>query len=182
MKLEEYGAGSGLKVIRWQPPSPSRRPAASSRRIGTNSGLASGVMDQTMLGTSLYRCASHFAHARAFSRRDALAVALMVEGHRDDQVVLAGDLEHGVHVLEIGLVGRQRVVVDPGLLPVHVGLGAVAHAHQHDLGKDKPSVRRLLQNRPGVLQLVLPEELPLRGAQPEDGSALAGPRSTARCR
>jgi hypothetical protein len=64
---EGAGAGSGSKEIgRWSG-SPSRNPAAISRRIGTDSCLASGVVDQMTLGAAAYRVASHFAHARALS-------------------------------------------------------------------------------------------------------------------
>ena len=42
-----------------------KKVAANSRKMGTNSCRASGVIDHTMVGTSLYRRAIHFAHARA---------------------------------------------------------------------------------------------------------------------
>ena len=53
-----------------------------------------------MVGTSLYRRATHLAQARALSMRDELAIALMEEGHGDVDVVLAGDLDDGVDFLK----------------------------------------------------------------------------------
>ena len=110
--------------------------------------------------------------AAAVLGRDALAISLVVEGHRDDHTILTGDLEHGVHIPEIGLIRCQRIVVDPGLVPVHIRLGAVTDPHQHHLSEDKPLFRRLLQNRAGILDLILTKKLPLRRAEPEDGLAL----------
>ena len=45
----------------------------------------------------------------------------MVQSHGNVEVVLSSDLEDGVDILEIGFVGREGVVVDPGLLTVTFG-------------------------------------------------------------
>ena len=110
------GRGSGLKVMRCRPPSPSCSPAANSRRIGHELRPASGVMDQTMLGASLYALGQPLRPLPGVLDGDVLAISLMVERHGNGQVVVAGDPHDGIHVLEIRLVGRQRIVVDPGLL------------------------------------------------------------------
>ena len=108
MKLEEgAGTGSGLKVIRRWSRSPSLSPAAISRRIGTNAGVASGVVDQTMLGASRYRSASHFAHAQLLLG-DVLTIRLVVDGHRDGEAVLAHRAYDGIHIREVRFVRRQR--------------------------------------------------------------------------
>ncbi len=100
---------------------------------------------------------------------EILAVALVVDGRQDEEVVFAGDLEHGVHVLEIRLVGRPRIVVEQGFLAVSAGRGAVAAAEELDLDEGKAVLLGFLDDGPGVLQRVPVEELPLRGADPEHG-------------
>jgi len=45
----------------------------------------------------------------------------MVQRHGNVEVVLSSDLHDGVDILEIGFVGREGVVADPGLLTVDVG-------------------------------------------------------------
>ncbi len=125
-----------------------------------------------MVGTSLYAPGDPFRPGAGVGDRDVFAVTLVEHRHGNGHVVFAGDLDDGIDVLEISLVGRERIVVDPGLVTVAIRLGAVANAHEHDLGKGKALALGLLKNRPRILLAIPAEEFPLGRAHPEYGVAL----------
>ena len=58
---------------------------------------------------------------------DLLAPALMEQRHGNPDIILAGDVEHGIDVLEAVLVRREWAGTGPGFLAIDIGLRAVAH-------------------------------------------------------
>ncbi len=87
----------------------------------------------------------------------------MIESYREDQVVFTGYPDNRIHIFEICLVWREGVVIYPGLLAVHVGLRAVADAHEHRLNEDKSLASCFFKNCPDFVQSIFPKDLPLSG-------------------
>ena len=75
----------------------------------------------------------------------------MVDARQDDEAVVASHPDHGIHIPEIRLVGRERIIVDPGLLTVDVGFRAVAAAHQLDLNEGETVLSGFLEDDSGIL-------------------------------
>ena len=143
-------------------------PAASLRRIGTTF-LASGVVDQTMVGDSLHRLATHLAHAWAFWTVMLLAVTLMEQGHRNGQVIFSGYSCDCVDVLEVGLVGRLVDCCPSRFFTIDVGLGAFANTQEHNLNKREALGFCHFKSNFGIVNRITSETLPLSRAQSKDG-------------
>jgi len=88
----------------------------------------------------------------------------MIESHRKDQVIFLGYPDNGIHILEVRLVWREGIVINPGLLAVHVGLRAVTNTHEHRLNKGKSIASCFFKNCPGFVQSIFPKDLPLSSA------------------
>ncbi len=150
-------------------------PLAEARRQLAQDGdeirLGLGCHGPHDVGRVLVPLRQPFGPGARVIHRDGLAIALMKQGHGDVDALPAGGLEDGIDVLEVGLVGRERIIVEPRFLVIHIGLGAVTHSHEHDLDKHKALVFAPLDNECGLLERVVAEQLPLSGAQPENGRA-----------
>ena len=91
----------------------------------------------------------------------------------DDQnhtFVAAAQVDGPVHVLEVPLIGPERVAAPPGQLPLDV-LQRV-HPDEHDLKAGEPQLDPAVEDSPDVVQGEQAQQLPLGVAEPEERLAV----------
>jgi len=78
-----------------------------------------------------------------------------------------GDRNDGINVFETALVGRERIVIYPGLFTIDVRLRAISNTQEHDLREGETPGFGPFEDRPGVRQSVVPKQSPLSRTQRE---------------
>jgi len=96
---------------------------------------------------------------------------VQADGQRDAD--LPGVLDDLIHVGEIGIVGSAQILVGEGFAEDRGGLHIAGAALSHHLGHVEAFEVAVVEDEPGLGQVVAAGEIPLGIPQPETGPALA---------